>query len=103
MLLVVVLAAALSCWGEQKKEAAAREQKPKQAPRATAPEADLLRVTPNAYGLGKNADQYGRPHQYRLQDGRAADPIFQGGVKRDAYGLGVHMDQFGRAVRDGKP
>ena len=61
---------------------------------------DALQVTPNAYGLGVNSDQYGRPHQYRTQDGQVLDPIFNGGVKRDAYGLGVHMDQFGRPVYD---
>jgi len=60
-------------------------------------------VKPNAYGLGVNADQYGGAHLYRLEDGTALDPIFQGGVKRNAYGLGTHMDQFGRAVRDGAP
>jgi hypothetical protein len=57
-------------------------------------------VKPNAYGLGVNADQYGRPHSYGLQNGTKLDPIFNEGVKRDAYGLGVHSDEFGRPVRD---
>ena len=64
---------------------------------------DLYQVTPNAYGLGVNSDQYGRPHQYRTQDGQVLDPIFNDGVKRNAYGLGVHMDQFGRPVYDSTP
>lgn len=57
-------------------------------------------VTPNAYGLGVNSDQFGRPHTYQLRDGTPVAPIFQGGVRRDAYGLGVHSDQFGRPVYD---
>ena len=63
----------------------------------------LLDVNPNAYGLGINSDQFGRPQTYRTQDGQKLSPIFQGGVKRDAYGLGVHSDQFGRPVHDSQP
>lgn len=55
-------------------------------------------VRPNAYGLGVNADQYGRPTTYQLQNGQQLDPIFNNGVKQNAYGLGVGMDQFGRPV-----
>lgn len=57
-----------------------------------------LQVTPNAYGLGVNADQYGRPTTYQLQDGQQLAPIFNSGVKQNAYGPGVGMDQFGRPV-----
>lgn len=60
-------------------------------------------VSPNAYGLGVNADSFGRPHQYRLQNGEPLDTIFQGGVKRNAYGPCTHMDQFGRPVYDSAP
>lgn len=60
-------------------------------------------VVPNAYGLGVNRDQFGRPHAYRLENGAPVAPIFQGGVRRDVYGPGVHMDQFGRPVYDGRP
>jgi TPR repeat protein len=62
-----------------------------------------LLVTPNAYGLGVNSDQYGRPQTYRLQNGQQLDPIFQNGVKPNAYGLGVGMDQFGRPVYNSSP
>ena len=55
-------------------------------------------VQPNAYGLGVNADQYGRPTTYQLQDGQQLAPIFNSGVKQNAYGPGVGMDQFGRPV-----
>jgi hypothetical protein len=55
-------------------------------------------VRPNAYGLGVNADQYGRPTTYQLQNGQQLDPIFDNGVKQNAYGQGVGMDQFGRPV-----
>ena len=55
-------------------------------------------VQPNAYGLGVNADQYGRPSTYQLQNGQQLDPIFNEGVKQNAYGLGVGQDQFGRPV-----
>ena len=61
------------------------------------------KVKPNAYGLGVNADQYGRSHIYRLKDGTPLSPIFQDGVKRDVYGPGVHQDQFGRPVYDSRP
>jgi hypothetical protein len=60
-------------------------------------------VRPNAYGLGVNSDEFGRPHTYHTRDGEQLSPIFQGDVKRDAYGLGVHADQFGRPVYDSKP
>ena len=56
------------------------------------------KITLNAYGLGVNSDEYGRPQTWRTDDGKQLDPIFQGGVKQDAYGLGVGMDQFGRPV-----
>lgn len=55
-------------------------------------------VQPNAYGLGVNADQYGRASTYQLQNGQQLDPIFNSGVKQNAYGPGVGQDQFGRAV-----
>ena len=55
-------------------------------------------VRPNAYGLGVNADQYGRPSSYQLQSGQQLDPIFNNGVKQNAYGPGVGQDQFGRPV-----
>ena len=60
-------------------------------------------ITPNAYGLGVNSDQYGRPQTYRTQDGQQLSPIFQGGVKQNAYGPGVGMDQFGRPVYSSPP
>ena len=66
----------------------------------SAPSTSLYPVRPNAYGLGVNADEYGQPHTYRLQNGTPVDPIFQDGVKRNGYGLGVHQDQFGRPVYD---
>lgn len=53
-------------------------------------------VQPNAYGLGVNADQYGRPNTYQLQNGQQLDPIFYSGVKQNVYGPGVGQDQFGR-------
>jgi hypothetical protein len=60
----------------------------------------ILNIKPNAYGLGINVDQYGRPTKYRLSDGKELPRIFYDDVKRDAYGLGVHMDPFGRPVYD---
>jgi hypothetical protein len=60
-------------------------------------------ITPNAYGLGMNANQYGQPQTYRTQDGQQLAPIFQGGVQPNAYGLGVGMDQFGRPVHSSPP
>jgi hypothetical protein len=60
-------------------------------------------ITPNAYGLGVNANQYGQPQTYRTQDGQQLAPIFQGGVQQNAYGLGVGMDQFGRPVYSSPP
>jgi hypothetical protein len=71
--------------------------KPSQAEEST------LMVQPCTYGPGVNADQYGRPHTYRLKDGQQLDPIYQNNVKRNAYGTGVHMDQFGRPVYDSAP
>jgi hypothetical protein len=64
---------------------------------------ELLDVTPNAYGLGVNSDQYGRPHAYRTPDGDALPGVFTDGVRRDAYGLGAHADEFGRPLEDGEP
>jgi hypothetical protein len=55
-------------------------------------------VQPNAYGLGVNSDQYGRPSTYQLQNGQQLDPIFNEGVKQNTYGPGVGQDQFGRPV-----
>ena len=60
-------------------------------------------ITPNTYGPGVNSDQYGRPQTYYLQDGQQLSPIFQGGVQQNAYGPGVGMDQFGRPVTSGPP
>ena len=57
-------------------------------------------VKTDHYGSGVNADKYGRPHTYILQDGTKVSPIFQNKVKRNAYGYGVHQDQFGRSVYD---
>jgi hypothetical protein len=48
--------------------------------------------------LGVNADQYGRPSTYQLQNGQQLDPIFNEGVKQNVYGPGVGQDQFGRSV-----
>ena len=73
------------------------------APRPVRPSGELLEIEPNAYGLGVNSDQYGRPHAYRTEDGEALPGIFTDGVRRDAYGLGVHADEFGRALEDGEP
>ena len=67
------------------------------------PSGELLEVEPNAYGLGVNSDQYGRPHAYRTPDGEPLPGILTDGVRRDAYGLGVHADEFGRALVDGEP
>lgn len=64
---------------------------------------EQLDVKPNAYGLGVNSDQYGRPHAYRTDKGEALPGTETGDVKRDAYGLGVHSDRFGRPVYDSKP
>ena len=67
------------------------------------PTGELLEIEPNAYGLGVNSDQYGRPHAYRAPDGEPLPGILTDGVRRDAYGLGVHADELGRAVVDGEP
>ena len=63
----------------------------------------LFHITPNAYGLGINADQYGRPTIYQLQNGQQLDPIFNNGVKQNAYAPGVGQDQFGRPVYNSPP
>ncbi len=60
----------------------------------------LLRIKPDAYGLGVNSDQYGRPHKYETQDRDTLPGIVNEKVERNAYGLGVHKDQFGKRVRD---
>jgi hypothetical protein len=60
-------------------------------------------VKPDAYGLGVNADQYGRPSTYQLQNGQQLDPIFNNGVKQNVYGPGVGQDQFGRPVYNSPP
>ena len=74
------------------------------APNTSAPsDQQLGNITPNAYGLGVNSDQYGRPQTYYLQDGSKLSPIFQSGVQQNAYGPGIGMDQFGRPVRSGPP
>jgi hypothetical protein len=52
---------------------------------------DVQEVRPNAYGLRVNADQFGRSHAYRLEDGSKLEPIFQDRVRRNAYGLGACM------------
>lgn len=92
---------------EEKAEQAATIEKQSQAVKQRSQQGDASQQTyavrPNAYGLGVNSDQFGRPHAYRTQDGETLVPIFQGGVKRNAYGAGVHSDQFGRPVYDGKP
>jgi hypothetical protein len=62
-----------------------------------------LTITPNAYGVGVNADQYGRAQTYRTEDGQPLSPIFQNGVQQNAYGPGVGMDQFGRPVHSSPP
>ena len=62
------------------------------------PYASTGTVQPNAYGLGVNADQYGRPTTYQLQNGQQLDPIFNNSVKQNAYGPGIGQDQFGRPV-----
>lgn len=70
---------------------------------STSSDQQLDKITPNAYGLGVNSDQYGRPQTYHLQDGSKLPAIFQGGVQQNAYGPGIGMDQFGRPVRSGPP
>jgi len=60
-------------------------------------------VNPNAYGLGVNANQYGQPTTYQLQNGQQLDPIFNNGVKQNAYAPGVGQDQFGRPVYNSPP
>jgi hypothetical protein len=60
-------------------------------------------VQPNAYGLGVNANQYGQPTTYQLQNGQQLDPIFNNGVKQNAYGPGIGQDQFGRPVYNSPP
>ena len=53
-----------------------------------------LELKNNAYGLGIDADQYGRPW-------KKSDPLME--LKKDAYGPGVHMDQYGRPIRQVPP
>lgn len=48
----------------------------------------------DAYGYGRHSDVYGRPFDFRTDDG---EQVF-GPVKPNAYGLGVSMDQYGRPV-----
>ena len=62
----------------------------------------ITEVTPDAYGIGRNADDFGRPHTYRTRDGRSIG-VYQDDVERDAYGPGVHADMFGRRVYDSEP
>lgn len=57
-------------------------------------------VQPNAYGHGLNMDTYGRPHQYRNQQGQT-DSNWT--IRRDSYGQGVHMNQYGQPVYDSQP
>jgi len=51
----------------------------------------------NAYGPGTHADRYGRPFEYRTDDGQAVPGFVQ--VQPNGYGLGVGVDQYGRPVR----
>lgn len=51
----------------------------------------------NAYGPGLHRDRYGRPFEYRTDDGRAVPGFVP--VQPNGYGLGVGMDQYGRPVR----
>jgi len=51
----------------------------------------------NAYGPGLHADRYGRPFEYRTDDGQAVPGFVQ--VQPNGYGLGVGVDQYGRPVR----
>jgi hypothetical protein len=62
------------------------------------PPTSSITVQPNAYGLGVNADQSGRPTTYQLQNGQQLEPIFNNGVKQNAYGPGIGQDQFGRPI-----
>ena len=50
---------------------------------------------PNAYGLGVNSDQYGRPFKWQTPDA-GTDSFLE--VTPNAYGLGAHADQYGRPV-----
>lgn len=52
----------------------------------------------DAYGLGTNADQFGRSFNWQYRDGSTVSSIFNNDVKPDAYGLGVGVDPFGRPV-----
>lgn len=51
----------------------------------------------NAYGSGTHADRYGRPFEYRTDDGQAVPGVVP--VPPNGYGLGVGMDQYDRPVR----
>ena len=53
-----------------------------------------LELKNNGYGLGVDADQYGRPW-------KKSDPNME--LKKDAYGLGVHADQYGRPIQQVPP
>ncbi|MGD9202668.1 MAG: hypothetical protein PVI26_13990 [Chitinispirillia bacterium] len=51
---------------------------------------------PNRYGLGVHSDNYGRPFQWKTQQGETV----RGFIKVDphGYGPGISKDQFGRPV-----
>ena len=83
--------------------ATAPSYQPEESPTTEPTIPHLHTITPNAYGLGVNSDEFGTPQTYRTQDGQQLSPIFQGGVKQDAYGLGVSADQFGRPVYSSPP
>ena len=51
----------------------------------------------NAYGPGTHADRYGRPFEYRTDDGQAVPGAVH--VQPNGYGLGVGMDEYGRPVQ----
>lgn len=56
-----------------------------------------LRIKPNAYGLGVNSDQYGRPVRYEvIENPQANTDLLR--VKQNAYGPGVGSDQYGRPI-----
>lgn len=44
-----------------------------------------------------HADRYGRPFEYRTDDGQAVPGVVP--VPPNGYGLGVGMDQYDRPVR----
>ncbi|MDH3978460.1 MAG: hypothetical protein OEU86_08090 [Gammaproteobacteria bacterium] len=53
-----------------------------------------LELKNDAYGLGVDSDQYGRPWQ-------KSDPNMN--LQKDAYGPGVHADQYGRPIQQQPP